>query len=251
MAFRAPPLIVVFATLLAGAMLVSLGVWQLNRNESKQELVASRAASMSAAPAGVTTLRDAPSEAIEYRRASASGVWDHDATITIASRIRFQTRGEEVVTPLLLAPGGPALLVNRGWYPLTERDRVLAELRSEQRADVVGLARYVDDSRGRELSSGSWTRINTAAIGAGLPYEVLPWHLVQGELTEGSRSAARVLPVQGYPAFANTTPHMQYAMTWFGLAIVLLGTVIGRFVIVRADRDDGGVSAAETATPRT
>ncbi len=251
MAFRTPPLIVALAALLAGAFLVSLGVWQLNRNEWKQNLVASRAASMSAAPADVTTLRDAPPEAIEYRRASASGVWDHDGTITIASRIRFQTRGEEVVTPLLLAPDGPALLVNRGWYPLTDRDRVLAELRAEERADVEGLARYVDDSRGRELSSGSWTRINTAAIGAGLPYEVLPWHLVQGDLSDGSSPAVRVLPVQGYPGFVNTTPHMQYALTWFGLAIVLLGTVIGRFVIVRADRDDGDVSAAETATPHT
>lgn len=251
MALRAPPLIVVLATLLAGAVLVWLGVWQLDRNASKQDLVASRAASMSAAPAAVTTLIDAPPEAIEYRRASASGIWDHDGTITIASRIRFQTRGEEIVTPLLLAPGGPALLVNRGWYPLTERDRVLAELRSEQRADIVGLARYVDDSGGRELSTGSWTRINTAAIGAGLPYEVMPWHLVQGDLSDGSNPSDGVLPVQGYPAFVNTTPHIEYALTWFGLAIVLLGTVIGRFVIVREDREDGGVSTAQTATPHT
>lgn len=251
MAFRAPPLIVVLATLLAGAVLVWLGVWQLNRNGWKQDLVASRTASMSAAPADATTLRDAPPEAIEYRRASASGVWDHDRTFTIASRIRFQTRGEEVVTPLLLAPGGPALLVNRGWFPLTERDRVLAELRTEERADVEGLARYVDDSGGRELSSGSWTRINTEAIGAALPYEVLPWHLVQGELVDSSRPTDRALPVQGYPAFVNTTPHIEYALTWFGLAIVLLGTVIARFVLVRGDREGGGVSAAETATPHT
>lgn len=251
MALRAPPLIVVLATLLAGAVLVWLGVWQLDRNASKQNLVASRAESMSAAPAAVTTLIDAPPGEIEYRRASASGVWDHDGTITIASRIRFQTRGEEIVTPLLLAPGGPALLVNRGWYPLTERDRVLAELRSEQRADIVGLARYVDDSGGRELSTGSWTRINTAAIGAGLPYEVLPWHLVQGDLSDGANPSDGVLPVQGYPAFVNTTPHIEYALTWFGLAIVLLGTVIARFVIVRGGREGGGVSAAQTATPHT
>ena len=66
------------------------------------------------------------------------------------------------------------------------------------------------------------------------------WAVLQGEPVEdGLPAAGRVLPVQGYRPFVNTTPHLQYALTWYGIGAALLGVAVARFVVAprRAKRD--------------
>jgi surfeit locus 1 family protein len=228
--FLVLPLIV-----LAFVVLVGLGIWQLQRNDWKQGLVEERTQRTAALPVPATAIFDAPADDIDYRRAVVIGQWDHEHSLILANRVRFATRGEELVTPLLL-PEGRAVLVNRGWYPETERDAVLADLEGTSDAEAVGLVRYVGDIGGRQTPAGTWTRLDTAAIGATLPYEVADWYLVEGELLEDGARPGDGLPVQGFAAFTNSTPHMQYALTWFGLAVALV--VVALFRLVYAPRHE-------------
>ena len=210
--------------------LIGLGVWQVQRNDWKQGIVEERAARTAAQPVPATALFDAPTDDVDYRRAIAIGVWDHERAVILANRARFGIRGEELVTPLVLADGR-AVLVNRGWYPETERAAVLAELEVATAAEAVGLVRYVGALGGRQTAAGTWTRLDTFAIGASLPYEVAAWYLLQGELLEDGARIRDGLPVQGYTAFTSTTPHMQYALTWFGLAAALVVIAFVRLVV--------------------
>ena len=221
---------------IAIVVLVGLGRWQLSRQQTKNDLEAERTAALAAAPLdGEQAVTLTPPE-IDYRRVRAIGRWDHERTAVIVNRFRSGVQGEDVVTPLLLAAGGPAILVNRGWYPISERDRVLEELAAEPAADVEGLARDDRGAQGRITSSGGWTRFAVVSMAAQLPYEVAPWQLIAGDLIDERTVPERgVLPVTGYLAYENTTPHTQYALTWFSLAIVLAVTAV-----LRLRRGSGG-----------
>lgn len=223
-------LLVIPLVAIAFAVLVGLGVWQLQRNDWKQNLVEERTQRTAALPVLATAIYDAPADEIDYRRAVAIGQWDHAHAVILANRARFGTRGEELVTPLLL-PDGRAVLVNRGWYPEAERSAVLADLAATTEAEAVGLVRHVGAIGGRETDAGTWTRLDTAAIGATLPYEVATWYLVEGELLEDRAPPGGELPVQGFTAFSNSVPHLQYALTWFGLAAALLAVAVFRLVV--------------------
>ena len=115
------------------AVLVGLGVWQLQRNGWRNDLVAERNDRIAIAPADANTLGQVDLETIDYRRAQLSGTWDLEHAFIIANRARNATKGEEIVEPLPPDTGGPAVLVNRGWFPEERRDEVLAALRSYPR----------------------------------------------------------------------------------------------------------------------
>ena len=225
---------------LAFVVLVGLGVWQLARDEQKQDLTRERDASIAAPPFAAGEAVTLPDEGVDYRRVTLDGSWDYERLQLIANRTRFGLRGEEVVVPLRPAGGGPAILVNRGWYPLAERDGVLAALAWEDGA-LEGLARVGAGVRAARTSDGTWTRFDVASIAGELPYELVPWRVTAGELIDRQpRRLPAELPVTGYEGFRNTTPHIEYALTWFGLAIVLVVTASVRF----ARRGRGGATMA-------
>ena len=228
MTLRLPPLVLVFLLVAATALLIALGIWQLQRNNWKNSLLDERDQRTSAAPLSFAAAETVDLELLDYRRIADNALWDHDRSFILANRARFGTKGEERVTPLLLAPDGPAVLVNRGWYPEGKRE-VARERLSTRPAVIEGLI-SIDTRPGKQVDSGAWTALDPEAMSAELPYTVLSWVVVEGQLVSAkSPPDSGVLPVQRYVAFRNTTPHIEYAMTWFGLAISLIAIAVLRF----------------------
>jgi surfeit locus 1 family protein len=231
MTFRVPTLILLGAILAVVAALVGLGVWQLQRNDWKNTLVAERNARTAEAPLTADAARATDFDDLDYRRLATEGAWDHDRSFILGNRARLQTRGEALVTPFLLTPDGPAVLVNRGWFPIAERDAVLAGLASRSDELLEGLIR-IGAGSGNETASGVWTALDPVAMGATLPYPVVDWLVIEGvQRQPGEPSSDGTLPVQGYLPYSSNTPHMEYAATWLGLAVVLVVIAAVRFVI--------------------
>lgn len=231
MSFRLPTPVLIVLIALAFATLIGLGVWQLERNAWKGGLVAARNAHITGEPLAAADAQRLPRADVDYRLVALTGTWDHAHAMILANRARFATKGEEVVEPLLLAPGGPAVLVNRGWYPAGERERVLADLARSDAAGAQGLARSVEGLGGRQTAAGTWTQLSPRDMGAALPYPVLPWYVIEGALLAGEAGRPATLPAQGFFAYTSTTPHLQYALTWFGLAAALAAVSCFRFVV--------------------
>ena len=195
-------------------VLVGLGSWQLVRNEWKQGLVRDRNAATAASPLAAAEAARLDAEATEYRRVALDGEWDYGRAQIVANRTRFGLRGEDVYVPLLPAGGAPALLVRRGWYPAAERDRVLAGLEANEPPEGLALLPSSTDSRRNE--DGDWTRFGFESIAGALPYPVAPLYVVAGERVEQPpRQVPEELPVTGYEGYRNTTPHIEYALTWY------------------------------------
>jgi surfeit locus 1 family protein len=216
----------------AVAVLCALGTWQVIRLQQSRDAEAHQETRIAEAPLEWRSELPLSAEAVDYRRMRVTGRWDNERTMLIANRVLYDVLGREAVTPLLPSDGGPAILVNRGWFPDSRRDEVLAALAAERTATIEGLARVRDDLQpGRALPSGEWTRLDPAVMARGFPYPVVEWQLVQGrrETVVDERSAPTTFPVQRYAVGGHQPPHLDYALTWFGLAAALVATAVIRF----------------------
>lgn len=242
---------------LAVIVLLSLGTWQVFRQREADRATATREASVAAAPLEWRASPPLTTADVDFHRVTVTGRWDNTHTLTLANVVRYDTRGEEVVTPLIPDGGGPAVLVNRGWYPLTERDRVLADLATEERATVEGLGRAAPKPEGASLvvtgttsgrtPGGSWAWLDIPTIAKDLPYEVVPWRLLQGTRDPGDVAPPQDLPIRLWGTEVGIEPHTEYAITWYSLAVALVVIAVLR---IRADRRQAAAPTSADAAPR-
>ncbi len=201
-------------------MLIALGIWQLQRHEWKAGLIAEREAAMAAAPVPLPARIDDP-EALSFRRISATGTFRHDRELFVAAVSRRGNDGYQIVTPLIRADG-PPVLVNRGWVPKDRKDpatRAAGQVPGTVTVEGIGRTRQVrrglvpENLPDRNL----WFTMDlpVMAEAAGLP-EIVPIYLEAG----GAPNPGGY-PLGGQTRISLPNDHLQYAITWFLLAIAL------------------------------
>jgi surfeit locus 1 family protein len=227
-------LVFVFAATLACAGFAALGVWQVQRLAWKRALVARVEAHLRAAPV------DAPGraqwggltrDADEYRRVRLRGRYLPDA----ATPVRALTAlggGHWLLAPLR-TDGGDVVLVNRGFVPPS----VPASGTPEGEVEVVGLLRFSEPGGGflqsNDPAAGRWTSRDVQAIGAarGLAQERLAPFFVDAAADPRDPQA---WPRGGLTVVKFPNSHLEYAITWFLLALGSAGAAA--YVVVDARR---------------
>lgn len=230
------PLLLVLAALPVLALLVALGTWQVQRLAWKTDLLARLDAAEAAPP---TPLRDPPDP---YARVAARGRFLHDREALFALEVRGPSvLGARLLTPLQREDGGPTVLVDRGWVPL---DRPAASLvRPEgvvevtgfvQPGERAGLLSARDDAAARRFYTLDPPEIGRAL---GLPGPVAPYALVAVAPPPGRPGAppSGALPDPARSLPRPTNPHLGYAITWYGLALSLVGVVAAMLVAGRRE----------------
>lgn len=215
-------------TLVAFGILVSLGQWQLYRKAWKETLIASMTQRIAAPPEEVpppdqwNTLT--PDNA-EFRRVKLHGdflpVPDTYAYVAgSALRNDIKEPGYFVFRPIRLADG-KLVAVNRGYVPLEYMKQTPAGP-----ADIVGYIRFpekpsmfVTDSSG---NGDTWFVRDPVAMAKARGWgEVAPFYIDQeGPVPPGG------LPRPSALSVTLRDDHLGYALTWFGLAAVLVGVFI-------------------------
>ncbi len=201
-------------------VLVGLGTWQLQRLEWKTQLIAERDAGLAAAAVPLPA-DDAALAALEFRKVTASGRFLHDRELYVGSRTNRGKAGYHVLTPLQIGDG-TVLLVNRGWVPLDRRD-------PESRRDgqvpgpvtVIGILR-VNAHAGwltpeNQPADNLWFSYDLPAMveATGLPLRPAILEADADEIPGG-------LPVGGQFRAEIPNRHLEYALTWYSLAVVLV-----------------------------
>ena len=202
-------------TVCALAILLVLGSWQLDRREVKHALSASLQDRL-AGPA-IESWDALPVGEAEFRRAALCGSFLHDKEFRLLARTRNGRQGYNLVTPLRLTDGR-IVLVHRGWMP----DKGGAADRPEGPVTVEGVVRRPPEPgwAGPEdlPEGGQWLYIEPTAMAraSGLTVEG-SYYLMAVAAPEGS------LP-RGTAAMPELIDnHLQYALTWSGLALALAG----------------------------
>lgn len=220
---------------LALPILLALGNWQLERMAWKEKLIADMASRAKSPEVPIGSLLDAgggfakPPEDLEYTAVRAEGRYLHDKEQHLYAPDPREGPGVEIITPLQLAGSGSIILVNRGYVPDRFRDRLSrAEGLPEGTVEVIGLLR----AAGRPGSFAPpydartglwfWRDFDGMAGAAGVEG--------QGQAVRGFLDATLAAP-GGWPRGGATrfdlpNRHLEYALTWFGLAIALVAIFI-------------------------
>lgn len=214
-------LLLLAAAALACAGFVALGVWQLQRLGWKEALIARVDRHLHAAPIaapGPAQWRSLKGDD-DYLRIFAHGRFDYAREVLVGASTELGP-GYWVLTPLR-TDAGWWLLVNRGFVPSELRGQV-PHGAAEQ--TVVGLLRPTEP-HGRFLRAnvpgeGRWYSRDVAAIAAreGLGGPVARYFL-DAQSASGTPAA---WPRAGLTVVRFRNQHLEYALTWFALAAMMV-----------------------------
>src|SRR5690349_13126939 len=99
----------------AVALMLGLGIWQLQRLQWKNALIADVEGRTHAAPIPLEQALKLPPAEAEWRQVRARGHFLHDRELYLYA-LRMGAPGVHVITPLEVA-AGRAVLVDRGYVP--------------------------------------------------------------------------------------------------------------------------------------
>lgn len=208
------------------AVLMSLGFWQVERLAWKEDLLARIAARQQAAPlrldsgADIAALRE---DRHAYRRAVLVGrfgseqlFWFTQIENKPQGLPRQDSAGYHVLVPFIFADGS-AMLVDRGFVPARLKDNPTANPQNKRELNIV--LRW-PDRRGRfdnddKPDQGLVYVRDALAIGA-------YWNRQLPRVIGESAELGKHWPRGGQTRMQMNNNHLQYAGTWFGLAIVLV-----------------------------
>jgi len=225
-------------TLVMVALFVGLGVWQLQRRIEKHALIAALTERLAAAPGALpvpsqwTALTP---ERDEFRRVSFSATYEPrpDAMVySSGSAVRDDISGPGTwaFLPARL-PGGETVVVNAGFVQntmqdRTQQDRAVTQLITSEPAMLTGYIRFPE-------AAGTLTPPENPAKRLWFTRDHLAMARALG-WGEGGRPVAPFYIDLEQPVPASGVPkpgplqvhlkddHLQYAITWFGLAGAVL-----------------------------
>jgi surfeit locus 1 family protein len=207
------------------AILIALGVWQVERLHWKLDLIARVEARVHAEPQPAPGPAEWPlinAEGYEYRRVRLVGTFLNDSQAQVYA-VTDLGPGYWVMTPMKSADG-TIVIVNRGFVPIDRRDprsRQTGEIAGE--TTVTGLLR-LSEPKGTLLRSNvpaneRWYSRDVAAIAATRKLQNVAPYFIDADATANAGS----LPVGGLTQLVFPNSHLVYAITWFGLAVMTLG----------------------------
>jgi surfeit locus 1 family protein len=217
----APGLWPTAATLLGLIVLAALGTWQIERLAWKRDLIARREAQL-AAPVEPLPASAEDWRSWDFRPVVVHGEFRHDLEQLFGVAAIDGQVGHHVLTPLVRQDGA-AVLVDRGWVPA---DRAHPAARREGQlagpVRVSGIARYRGDDRPGWFTPDNqpiehrWYWFDLPALEDALGLELVPV-VVEADASPNPGG----LPLGGQTRTELPNNHLQYAITWYGLAAAL------------------------------
>lgn len=226
------------------AVLVALGFWQVERLQWKEDLIARVSEGLSADPIpapGPDAWATMDLATTEYRPVTLTGRFlngDEAHVVFTLTKPKGPLGGigYMIMTPFETDEGWIAY-VNRGFVPRERRDpQSRAGGLVEAVTTVEGLLRQPhqrvwfgpsDDPAGNEWFSRDPVGF---AVAAGLPPASVAPYIVDAFADPG---LAGGLPQGGETLVSFSNNHLQYAVTWFGLALALLAVFVAFVVKAR------------------
>lgn len=225
------------ASLVVFIILVGLGLWQLERRAWKEALIARVEAGLAAAPTAAPGPDTWPSLVLrdrEYAPVEAAGVYDHAREIHVVHTL-VEPKGPaggigyQVFTPFR-TDAGWWVYVNRGFVPREKADPATREAgQVEGETRVAGLLRVPSHRSwfmpSDDVAGNAWFSRDPAlfAAASGLPPEAVAPYVIDARFDPDLPGG---LPQGGETIVSFPNNHLQYAITWLGLAAALVAVLI-------------------------
>jgi len=204
-------------------LFTALGIWQVERLGWKLDLIARVEAAVKAEPSPMPPPAQWPTlteQADAYRHVEAHGTLLHRCE-TLVQALTDLGGGYWVMTPLETEQG--IVLVDRGFVPSERRDpstRAAAQVTGA--VTVLGLMRMSEPNgtflRRNDPAGGRWYSRDVEAIAGARHLGAIAPYFIDADKSVLPAGA----PVGGLTIVHFRNAHLQYAITWFALAAVVL-----------------------------
>lgn len=238
------------------ALLVGLGVWQLQRRVEKHALIAALTTRVTAAPVPLppaSRWNSLDPRHDEFRRVSFTATFEKrpDARVfTSGSSLRPDVSGTGawLFAPAQIAGGG-VVVVNRGFVPDARQSDITAAPTSP--VTLTGYIRFPEQPNfltpHEETAQRLWFLRNQNAMAKALGWgKVAPFY-IDLEMPAPANGVPKPGPLEVHLRDA----HMQYAITWFGLAAAVAIAFAVWLARALAGETDPPVRDSESSTRRT
>ena len=227
---RSPAKVAIFCLCLAmlAAVLAALGTWQVQRLAWKRDLIARVDERVHAAPVPAPTAADwgkINAAGDEYRRVTATGTLANDKETLVYASTALGP-GYWVMTPLMVADG-TVILINRGFVPTDRRDAASRrEGELPGKVEITGLIRMTEPKgsllQANDIAADRWYSRDVAAIAQKRGVNAVAPYFIDADATPNPGG----LPVGGLTVIHFPNNHLVYAVTWYGLAAMVLALLV-------------------------
>lgn len=208
-------------TVLGLGILLKLGFWQVERLAWKEDILARIETNMSAPALALSANLNDPN--LEYSRVCTEGEFLHDKELYVFASNQQGVGGTHIYTPLRLKRGDH-VIVNRGWVPNALKDpetRLQGLVGGIQK--ICGVLRF-DRTKSYFTPENSpaenrWFTPIVEEMGRAAGLEAPYPFFLEADDTENPGG----YPIGGQTFINIPNNHLGYAITWFGLALALLG----------------------------
>jgi surfeit locus 1 family protein len=208
---------------------LGLGIWQIERREWKRDILDRIAANQAAAPLSLDELLKGDPLRFEYGRVKLAGKFVHDKEFYLAARSLKNTVGLQVVTPVR-TDQDQLVLFDRGWIPQDKKEPARrAEGQAAGRVELVGIVRRSQERRQFAPENAPernvWFHVDVPLmrrLAGGAPDPRLDSFFLEADAAANPGG----LPVGGQTRLDIPNDHLQYAITWFLIALALAGVYL-------------------------
>ena len=220
--------------IVAFLILIGLGTWQVQRKAWKEGLIAELTERLGVPPTALPSAKDWPSldpASVEYSRVTFSAQFDNTAEALVygaASAFRPDVTGLGywVFTPARLADGS-TMIINRGFIPEDKKDPKTREIgQIAGPVTIVGTLRWPEPRHwftpNDDPAHNLWLSRDLQSIAAAKGLGPIAPFYVEQEAPVPSGG----IPQPGKLVVSLPDNHLQYAITWYGLAAALAGVFV-------------------------
>ncbi|MEI6200507.1 MAG: SURF1 family protein [Enhydrobacter sp.] len=209
---------------------LALSVWQMERREWKRDILDRIAANQSAAPIALDALLSGGDPLRrEYGKVAVSGTFLHEKEFHLAARSRGNDVGIQIVTPLR-TDNGQIVLFDRGWVPSEKKDPAKrAEGQAAGPVKLVGVVRRTQVQRqfapDNVPDRNVWFTVDVPLLrklAGGRPDPALDLFFLEADASPNPGG----LQIGGHTQLDISNDLLQYALTWFLLALALSGVYL-------------------------
>ena len=208
---------------------LGLSLWQMERREWKLGILERIAHNQAAAPIALDELLKGDPLDHEYGRVKIAGTFLHDKEFHLAARSMNNTVGMQIVTPLS-TDDGRIVLFDRGWVPSEKKDPATrAAGQIPGKVELTGVVRraqvkpyFVPDNA---PDKNVWFTVDVPTMrrmAGGRSDPGLDAFFLEADATPNPGG----LPIGGQTHLDIPNDHLQYAITWFGIALALIGVYL-------------------------
>lgn len=215
----------------------ALGTWQVQRLQWKNDLVEKRRLALDSKPVSLFDIEAGIEHGfdVDWLKVSAKGWFKHKHERHVYD-LRDGKIGWRIITPFVV-PGQYMVFVDRGFVPDDRKERktrpgsYLTSYRAEDSDEIYGFVRTDAGVAGpftpkNDPTSNRWYSIDLMEMATSLPDDLSAGYIatlpVLVQLAPQPERSKGTLPIVDPVDVKLRNNHLQYAITWYALALVLI-----------------------------